>query len=701
MLGVAGGHSPLSAIGKVYKNSTQAHGENVPFGSASDRPLTILRFGLCWLVIADVSSLLYRVERENAMAIDPLVGLDDFLNSWNESVRSGTPSTVELGRRFALKLVTQWMDIAETSAELTYCDGSGDGGIDVALLDTGPEVSDDATTSGHTWYLVQSKYGSAFAGSLTLLVEGQKVIETLDGRRSHLNSLADGLLERLNNFRNGVGPGDRIVLVFATERMLTDEQKRALADLRAMGTERLGAIFDVESISVETIYARLQEIGNATVDHHLSIELEAQLVHSGNDLLVGSVGLQSLYKFLRDYRELTGDLDRIYEKNVRRFLGGRGKVNKAMQSTLREAPDRFGLYNNGITVVVHDYKLKDGKVMLEEPYIVNGCQTTRTIWEVFHNKLSAGGTGVNPEIEAWKKRASQGVVVAKIVKVGTSGETLLQAITRYTNSQNAIREKDFLALTADFRTWQYELSERYDLYLEIQRGGWDSQKASQNTNPSAKQFIQHTNAADLIKVYGAGWLKEAGLAFGKNPPFLPDGSVFKRIVNGADVDGGPFGATDLYAAYLLEEATAGLGFGRGAQNISRRQSRFLFLMVVIELFRDVLSRANKPLDLRSISAALIRALGDAKAKAALLDAALEVIDSYFNQGYDNSVFTEPAYLNSFNGNLNAFLKWEKLGKSDSDTPRLKTALAIIKSVMAIAVDGASSRQLITAAIDRN
>jgi hypothetical protein len=176
--------------------------------------------------------------------------------------------------------------------------------------------------------------------------------------------------------------------------------------------------------------------------------------------------------------------------------------------------------------------------------------------------------------------------------------------------------------------------------------------------------------------------------------------VFKRIVNGAEADGGPFGATDLYAAYLLQQATAELGFGRGAEKVSRRQSRFLFLMVVIDLFRDVLSRDNKHLDPRSISAALTRALEDPEAKMALLDTAAEVIDSYFTQGSDDSVFTEPAYLNSFNADLNAFLKWEKLGKSESDTPRLKNALAINKSVMGKTIGGTSARQVIITAIDR-
>ncbi len=94
-------------------------------------------------------------------------------------------------------------------------------------------------------------------------------------------------------------------------------------------------------------------------------------------------------------------------------------------------------------------------------------------------------------------------------------------------------------------------------------------------------------------------------------------------------------------------------------------------MVVIDLFRDVLSRANKTLNHRTISAALVKVLEDDAARAALLDRAAEVIDGYFTQGSDDNVFTEPAFLNSFNADLNAFLKWEKLGKSDVDTPRLQ------------------------------
>jgi hypothetical protein len=621
------------------------------------------------------------------------VDFEQFRTSWLESVQEGSPSTRELGRRFALKLVTQWVDASEQASDVVLCDGAGDGGIDIALLDTGPDSSGDAQDeSGHTWYLVQSKYGSAFAGVSTLLAEGHKVIETLDGKRAKLSSLAEGTLERLTNFRNAAGVADRLILVFATERPLTETEQRALQDLRTMGRGRLGPIFDVETISIATIHSRLQEESAANAANALTIEIDARVVGSGDDLLVGSIGLIELYDFLHRYRERTGDLDQIYEKNVRRFLGGRGKVNKGMQATLRDAPERFGLYNNGITIVVSEYTQTASNVKLVEPYIVNGCQTSRTIWEVFHQRLDSGGTGVNPEVEAWKLRAKRGVVVTKIVKVGSTGEALLQAITRYTNSQNAVREKDFLALTGDFRTWQHELGDRYDIYLEIQRGGWDSQKALQSHSTSAKNYIKSANAADLIKIYGSGWLGEAGLAFGKNPPFLPDGSVFKRIVNSDAEHSRPFGAIDLFAAYLLQQGTNTYGFGRGAEKATRHQTRFLFYLVAIDLLKDALSRGGFPTDLRAISEALAAVLENESARSALLDPAIEVIDSYFTQGTEDSVFDEPAYINNFPDNLNAFLKWERLGRAEESTPRLRSLLAITKQVMGRAVGGQPSQR---------
>ncbi|MDP3063464.1 MAG: AIPR family protein [Chloroflexota bacterium] len=616
------------------------------------------------------------------------VTFEDFKQEWLSEVVAGNPSNVEMGHRFAHKLLTQWLDIDSASDDLVYCDGSGDGGIDIAYLDRGEtgdaEGDGDASAAGDTWYIVQSKYGKALQGTTTLLEESQKVVDTLDGQRPRLSSLAEGLLERLTNFRRQASPErDRIVLVFATERPLTEAERRVLQDVRAMGRERLRLLFDVESVSIETVYRRAQEA--AAEPDRIKVKLKASMVQSGLDLLLGSVPLLELYHFLKAYRDQTQDLDQLYEKNVRRFLGARGRINKGIQETLRSVPERFGLYNNGITIVVADFRPKDdGTIELVEPYVVNGCQTTRTIWDICHQQLEAGGTGVNQELQAWRARAEQGVVVTKIVKVGSNGEELIQAITQYTNSQNAVREKDFLALKSDFRTWAGQAAERYGIFLEIQRGAWDSQRALQKQRTDIKQFKEWANAFGLIKVYGSGWLGEAGLAFGKNAPFLPNGTVFKRIVDAADrSEEEPFGVDDLYATYLLQCAANGLGFGRGADKQSRRQTRFLFYMVALDLLRDVMTLSNLSTTDKACTQAIAKLFrpGNEAAVQAWLDCATEVVDNYLTNGTEYSVHDEPAFKNAFNNDLNGFLKWEKLGKSDQECPGFRKLLAVSSMVM--------------------
>jgi hypothetical protein len=586
------------------------------------------------------------------------VDLEAFREQWLVDVKKENSSSIELGRRFAHKLLQQWLDIDDSSAELLYCDGSGDGGIDLAYLDAADDVApiEDAPAKARTWYLIQSKYGAAFAGANTLLSEGKKVVDTLEGKTPSLSSLAEGLLERLVTFRNGASEYDSVVLVFGTEYSLTESERRALDELRTIGRGRLGPLFDVESASIQTIHQRTLDEAAAAAVARTAVPFTASLVASGLNLLVGSTSLTNIYSFLAAYRDRTEDLDQLYEKNVRRFLGSRGKVNRGMRDTLKSAPEQFGLYNNGITIVVTDFERGGNDAYrLVDPYIVNGCQTTRSIWEVLHTRLERGGARATPEIEAWRTRVAQGVVVTKVVKVGSDGEQLLEAITRFTNAQNAMREKDFLALVSEFKTWARQMAERYGIYLEIQRGGWDSRRALQKKSPSrVRQLEQAANAFDLLKVYGAGWLGEVRLASSQSTAFLPDGSVFKRILHRQGVPAADaFGVEDLYAAHLLKKATDGYGFGRNAPEESRRHTCFLYYMIVIDLLRAVVARGNLPPAHHAVSLSLIRLFGAGSepAKEALLNRAIEVLDSYLIHSGKNYLRDVRAYKDRFSFDL--------------------------------------------------
>lgn len=133
---------------------------------------------------------------------------------------------------------------------------------------------------------------------------------------------------------------------------------------------------------------------------------------------------------------------RLLEANVRSFLSVKAKgVNAGIQGTLRSAPERFMAFNNGIVLVADEMKLnraEDGSpgiIWLRGMQIVNGGQTTASIY--FAKKKYA-------DIDLSKVR-----VPAKIIVMNEEDpareEALVSDISRYANSQNAVRQSDLSA----------------------------------------------------------------------------------------------------------------------------------------------------------------------------------------------------------------------------------------------------------------
>ena len=603
---------------------------------------------------------------------------EQFRKEWLDEITNGNLSSFDKGLRFGSKLITQWLGVTTDDDDFVICDGAGDGGIDIAYLqradNDSEERGNDTTIEGHTWYLVQSKYGTAFTGANIILEEGSKIIRTLQGETQHLSEASLQLLQKLNLFRQQASDADRIVMVFATTDPIAQQDRQALDNIKFIGREEVIQNFDVEEVSLLTIWEALDDVELPK----LSIPIKGQFVEQYSGLLVGTVSLIELFEFLKSHQSRTGNLDQIYEKNVRKFLGSRGKINKGIAKTLNENPEKFGLYNNGITIVVSNYSKSsnDGTITMNDPYIVNGCQTTRTIWQILDSKLNAGGTGHDTATEAWKERVSRGGVVTKIV---SSDEAEITNITRFTNSQNSVREQDFIALHSGFQNWAADMAKDYGIFLEVQRGGTESCKAWEKQHPEVQSFKDYVNAFDLIKVYGAGWLDSPGLAFGKNAPFLPNGDIYKLMVSWQDTEVA-FGARDLYAAYKIKCAADQIGFGRSTNFPTRRQSRFLFYHVVMSMLHNVIlltPQLQQPAVPASALTDAVLKLAAPKAErqfTMLCDAAVALLDRYLTFGSINSAHNETSFTEIHNGDLNAFLKAPNLGK-ENHSPLLVKRLA--------------------------
>lgn len=133
---------------------------------------------------------------------------------------------------------------------------------------------------------------------------------------------------------------------------------------------------------------------------------------------------------------------RLLEANVRSFLSVKGKgVNAGIQSTLRSAPERFMAYNNGIVIVADEMRLgksdqgAEGISWLKGLQIVNGGQTTASLY--FTKKKY-------PDTDLSRVRVPAKIIVMK-AQDSTKEEALVSDISRFANSQNAVRQSDLSA----------------------------------------------------------------------------------------------------------------------------------------------------------------------------------------------------------------------------------------------------------------
>lgn len=134
---------------------------------------------------------------------------------------------------------------------------------------------------------------------------------------------------------------------------------------------------------------------------------------------------------------------RLLEANVRSFLSVKGgkTVNAGIQSTLRNTPERFMAYNNGIVIVADEMRLNTteegfpGIVWLKGMQIVNGGQTTASLY--FTKKR-------DPNTDLSRVRVPAKIIEMK-TKDAAAEEALIADISRFANSQNVVKQSDLSA----------------------------------------------------------------------------------------------------------------------------------------------------------------------------------------------------------------------------------------------------------------
>jgi len=186
----------------------------------------------------------------------------------------------------------------------------------------------------------------------------------------------------------------------------------------------------------------------------------------------------------------------LLELNVRSYLQARGKVNKGILETLRNHPEDFMAYNNGITVVAEEVlsgTLNDGNqgiYAFKGMQIVNGGQTTASIHRAAHD---------------FGADLSRVFVQGKVTVVDPGRfQDVVPFIAQYSNTQNKVSTSDLSANHAfhigmqrvSRREWTPDQQSHW--FYERARGSYQTAKIRVGTAPARRRDFECREPAQLV-----------------------------------------------------------------------------------------------------------------------------------------------------------------------------------------------------------
>jgi len=214
----------------------------------------------------------------------------------------------------------------------------------------------------------------------------------------------------------------------------------------------------VDSLEVETHiwdlnrFYQIDLAGNERVDTDVDLTdypisaLKASKPGSNIDIYLGVVQGSTLYKIFDKWGS------RLLEQNVRSFLGATRAANKGMRETIKNAPEKFIAFNNGISAIADEIEFKDSNITKMKNFqIVNGGQTSATVYRMGKEKNALDNVYVQMKL-----------VIVKEDKTEDQSDKsdLLMKISRFSNTQSTVANSDFFS-HHDYHRRMHDFSRRF------------------------------------------------------------------------------------------------------------------------------------------------------------------------------------------------------------------------------------------------
>jgi len=438
---------------------------------------------------------------------------------------------VEKGHLYLLWHLTNVEEVLEDVAENAIIDGAYDCGIDAYLVD----VSEKRIR------LFQSKFGEAHSiGAIDKFVkdvERFKKLEQSKIRRDELQYLWKHLHEK----------NMKTELVYVTDQNIDDYES---GEVKIVGREQI----------YQTLWERIKKPAKGQM---ATLKILKCLEHDNALCCVVSAF---------DYADFVERNEHyVFESNIRKHLGGKGSINKGITKTLEENPHNFFEWNNGITITVDNYSIKNNQLGLEGAQIVNGAQTSKSILDR-------------------KKKTNNLDAEVLVTIIKTKDEKHQRNITKYRNSQNAIKGKDYVSLE-DYHIAVHHMLGRVGYFYEHQQGSWlnlpSSEKAKFNGDEIYNKYLPDKKEKYRIKddtaiaSFVSYFEQKPNDVYGGISKYLPKGAKYETVFDEElECDYRYF----LFPHLIREYAKNELGYARSnTQNRYKKYAQNLFVAITARI----------------------------------------------------------------------------------------------------------------------
>ncbi|MFQ9297465.1 MAG: AIPR family protein [Clostridia bacterium] len=259
----------------------------------------------------------------------------------------------------------------------------------------------------------------------------------------------------------------------------------------------------VGASEIQDLYRKTKEKSFATFNFGKRVTIPTD-----GKIKEGYYGIISFEEYRKIIIDDKDNMKNVFEDNIRDFLGEDNDVNESMNETLNDVNSimKFGLLNNGITIVTEDISVTGDCVSVTNYQIVNGCQTSHILYQ-------------NRELPEINK------VYIPIRIIATDDDEIKNEITTATNNQTAIKKEQLAALS----DYQRNLEQYYNTYPDNGFKLYYERRTNQyNQMPVPKNKI--VSISTQIKAFSSMFLDmpHAVTGFYGTVVRKSEGEIFKR-----------------------------------------------------------------------------------------------------------------------------------------------------------------------------